>query len=122
MRQVVSLILMMGILTHLMAGGQDRASVTSEISGMPLGTNIELRLKSGQKLRGARGSLSDTGFALVDSRGGEQKVAFDDVASVKRFTIKHHTARNILIGVGIAVVAMAIVVAVELRCGPFGCK
>ena len=59
---------------------------------------------------------------LVDARAGERQIAFDDVVSVKQYTAKSHTTRNILIAVGIAVVGMGIAIGVLLRCGPFGCK
>ena len=122
MRQVLSLVLALGMLTHLAAAGPDTASLTAQIVGMPLGANIELRLKNNQKMRGARGSVSNTGFMLVDARAGEHQIVFDDVVSVKQFTAKSHTVRNILIGVGIAVVALGITTAVMLRCGPLGCR
>jgi hypothetical protein len=122
MRHVLSLVLAVEILTRLAVAGPDAPSVKTQIVGMSVGTNIELRLKNKQKMHGARGSVSNTGFMLVDARAGEHQIAFDDVVSVKPFTAKSHTVRNILIGVGIAVVGMGIVIAVELRCGPFGCK
>jgi hypothetical protein len=104
------------------AASPDAAGVTTQITGMSLGTNIEIRLKDNQKLQGARGALTTTGFALVNARAAEQQIAFDDVASVRLFTAKSHTMRNILIGVGIAVVGMGIATGVMLRCGPLGCK
>jgi hypothetical protein len=83
--------------------------VTTQIVGMPLGAHIELRLKNKQKVRGARGAVSTTSFALVDSHAGERQIAFDDVVSVKLFTPKSHTMRNILIGVGITLVVLGII-------------
>jgi len=98
------------MLTRLAAAAPDTASIKTEIVSMPLGTSIELRLKDKQKLRGARGAVSDSGFTLVDPRSGERQIAFDDVSSVKQVNAKSHTARNILIGVGIGVGAVAIVI------------
>ena len=77
---------------------------------MPVGASIELRLKDRQKLRGARGTVSDSGLTLVDTRSGERQIAFDEVSSVKQVKAKSHTGRNILIGVGIGVGAVAIVI------------
>jgi hypothetical protein len=66
--------------------------------------------------------VSDSGFTLVDARTGEHQIAFDDVVSVKQFTPKSHTTRNILIGVGIGIAAVAITLGILVaRCGPFGC-
>lgn len=87
------------------AGTKD---VRAEVLGMPIGTGVEVRLKNKQKVRGARGAVSESGFTLVDPKAGERPVAFDDVASVKRVDQKSHTARNILIGVGIGVGAVAV--------------
>jgi hypothetical protein len=109
MRQALSAVLVCGFLIQSVAARPDTASLTSQIAGMPLGTNIELRLKTNQKLRGARGAVSTTGFALVDSHAAEQQIAFDDVASVKLYAVKKHTTRNILIGVGITLLVLGII-------------
>jgi len=107
------------MLTRLAAAAPDTASIRAQIVGMPLGTSIELRLKDKQKLRGARGAVSDSGFTLVDARSGERQIAFDDVASVKPVNTKSHTGRNILIGVGIGVGAVAIVIVALARIGGY---
>ena len=98
------------MLSGLAFGAADTASIKAEIANMPVGTNVELRLKDKQKLRGARGSLSDSGFTLVDARSGERQIAFDDISAVRQIRVKSHTGRNILIGVGIGVGAVAIVI------------
>ena len=54
------------------------------------------------------GEVSDSGFSLSHEKHGrleKSRVGFDRVRSVK----PGHTARNILIGVGIAVVAIGAV-------------
>jgi hypothetical protein len=107
------------MLTRLASAAPDTASIRTQIAGMPVGTSIELRLKDKQKLRGARGTVSDFGFTLVDARSGERQIAFDNVASVKQVKIKSHTARNILIGVGIGVGAVAIVIVALARSGGY---
>jgi hypothetical protein len=109
MRQLLSVVLLLGILTRSVPAAPDTATVTTQIAAMPLGTNIELRLKNNQKIRGARGAVSSTGFALVDAHAAEQQIAFDDVASVKLFKPKAHTGRNILIGVGLTLLVLGII-------------
>jgi hypothetical protein len=121
MRQALSLIVTLAILARLAPASPDTPSVTTQITGMSLGTNIELQLKNKEKLHGARGAVSGAGFTLVIP-AGDRQIAFDDVASVKLFIHKSHTTRNILIGVGIGLAAVAIWLGIELRCGPFGCK
>jgi|SRR5277367_2681512 len=99
------------------AFGQENAA--SQITAIPLGTRIELRLNNKQTVRGARGQLSNAGFTLVVSRAAERQIAFDDVVSVKRY--KSHTTRNVLIVVGVGVLALAITAGVIFRCGGLGC-
>ena len=94
------------LLTGL-AAAQDTARIRTEIINMQLGTSLEVRLKDEQKLRGARGAVADSGFTFVDARSGERQIAYADVASVKQVK-KSHLTRNILIGVGIGVAALAI--------------
>jgi hypothetical protein len=123
MRQVLSVILTFAIVARLAPASPDTARVTAQIVAMPLGANIELRLKTKQKIRGSRGAVSNTGFALVDAHAAEQQIAFDDVVWVKEFSGKSHTTRNVVIIVGVAAVAtIAIIIGVALRCGPFGCN
>ena len=54
-------------------------SVTSQITGMPPGANIEVRLKNKQTMRGARGEVSGSGFTLLNPSAGDRQIAFDDV-------------------------------------------
>jgi hypothetical protein len=82
-------------------------NVESQITAMPAGTKIELRLSNKQTVRGARGPLSNAGFTLVDARTGERQISFDEVVSVKQ--LKSHRLRNTLIVVGIVLVALGIV-------------
>ena len=82
-------------------------NLASQITAIPVGTKIELRLKNKQTVRGVRGQLSNVGFMLVDDRTGERQIAFDEVVSVKRY--KAHPVRNTLIVVGIVLVALGIV-------------
>jgi hypothetical protein len=94
-------------------------NVSSQITAMPAGAKIELRLNNKQTVRGTRGLVSNAGFTLVDARAGERQIAFGEVVSVKG--LKSHTIRNTLIVVGIGVVALGITAGVVLRCGAFGC-
>jgi hypothetical protein len=114
MRQALSLLLVSAIFGQLATAGPDAPDVKAQIVGMPLGVNIELRLKSREKLRGARGAVTDSGFTLLGQSAGDRQIAFDDVASVKLYTHKSHAVVYILAGVGIAAVAVGITVAVLL--------
>jgi hypothetical protein len=118
MRQSLSAILALTILARLVEA--DTSAIAAQVTAMPQGARIEIRLKNKEKLRGERGVVSNTGFALV-SAGNDRQIAFDDVVSVKLY--KSHTTRNVLIIVGIGVVAtVGIIAAVVLRCAPLGCN
>jgi len=121
-RQAFSLLLTFGMVARLSSATPDTTVLTSQIVAMPLGTNIEVRLKTRQRLRGARGAVTGSGFTLVRPHAAEQQIAFDDIASVRLYSFKSHTTRNILIGVGIAAAALGITIAILLRCGPLGCN
>jgi hypothetical protein len=112
MRHMISVFLVLLMVARLAPAAPDTASITAQITSIPLGATIEVRLTDKQKLRGTRGALSTTGFALAKPNAGERQIAFADVASVKQTTIKPHTTRNVLIGVGIGLAAAVIVIAV----------
>ncbi len=121
MRQALSVMLTLAILPRFAAASPDTSSVTTQIAAMPQGVHIELRLKSKEKLRGIRGPVSDTGFTLVSAPAADRQIAFDDVATVKQY--KSHTTRNVLIIVGVGIVAtVGIFAAVVFRCGGLGCN
>ena len=113
MRQIASIVLVLTMLIHVAWAAPDADSVRTQILAMSLGTRMELRLKNEQKISGARGVVSDSRFTLVDVTGDRQ-IAFDDVTTVKQ--LKSHTKRNILIGAGIALAAVAaVLVTLALR-------
>jgi hypothetical protein len=120
MRQAVSLALALLMVGHLGPAAFGAVDVRNQVTGMPTGTNIEVRLKNKQTLRGARGEVSESGFTLVDQRAGNRQIAFDEVTSVKQLVKKSHTMRNVLIVVGIAVVIVAVVVVVKVKQHPLG--
>jgi hypothetical protein len=121
MRKTISLALMLVMMMHFLPAAFGAESIAIQITAMPAGTNIELRLKNKERMRGTRGTVSSSGFTLVDARSGQRQIAFGDVASVKILTKTSHLVRNILIAVGIGVAALGITAAILLRCGPFGC-
>jgi hypothetical protein len=97
-------------------------SVASQISALPPGSRIELRLKDKQRMWGTIGAVSTSGFTLVDTHAGEHQLAFDDVASVKRTGSKSHTRRNVLIVAGIGVAAATIAIVIYAKRCPLGCN
>jgi hypothetical protein len=122
MRQALSLALVLLMVTQLGPAAFGADNVTNQIAGIPTGTNIEVRLKNKQILRGARGEVSGSGFTLRNPGAGDRQIAFDDVTSVKQLTKKSHTTRNVLIGVGIGIAVFAVVLGILFRCGAYGCK
>jgi hypothetical protein len=119
MRNTLSVFLALLMIARVAPAAPDTASITTQITSIPAGAQIELRLKNKQKMRGTRGAVSATGFSFVDGAGGERQVAFADVDSVKRITGKSHTTRNILIVAGIGIVAVVITFAVVVSNAKF---
>ena len=115
MRQTLSLVLVLLMVTQLGPAAFGADSVRSQITGMPTGANIKVRLKDQQTLRGTRGEVTDSGFTLVNPGAGDRQLAFDDVSSVKQLNRHPHTLRNVLIIWGIVVVGVAGALAID--CG-----
>lgn len=82
-------------------------SVATQVAAMKPGTRIEVRLKSQERLRGARGDVSDSDFTLQNKGAADRQIRFDEVTSVAK---KSNVKRNVLIaaaiGVGVAVVVV----------------
>jgi len=120
LRQALSLALVLLMVTHSSpaAFGADTAS---QISAIPAGSNIEVRLKNKEMLRGTRGDMSGSGFTLLNPPAGIRQVAFEDVTSVKRVdNQKSHVTRNVLVAVGIGLVVILVVAAIHIKNHPLG--
>ena len=104
MRKTIALV---HVLFMVLPAAFGQENVASQITAMPAGAKIELRLNNKQTLRGTRGLVSNAEFTLVDARAGERQIAFGEVVSVKR--LKSHTIRKTLIVVGIVLVTLGIV-------------
>ena len=124
MRQTLGLVLTFLMILYSVPTAKAADDFASRISAMPTGTQIEVHLKSKQKLRGAMGAVSNSGFTLIDSQTEVHQVSFGDVASMKQVNGKSsHVTRNVLIIVGIGVAVTAIVIGVHIaKCGPLGCN
>jgi hypothetical protein len=108
------------MVSRLATAAPDSARIATQIAALPVGAQIQLRLKNKHKMSGTRGVVSNSGFAFAETGSGESQVAFDDIQSVKQIGAKSHTTRNILIGVGIGVVAVAVALAIAIKAsGPF---
>jgi hypothetical protein len=105
MRNAVSLVLLVLLVTRSSPAAPDSPSLAAQLTSIRPGARIEVRLNNNQKLRGARGAVSTDSFTLVEARAGDRQIAFADVLSVKKIS---HTKRNVLIIVAIGVVAVAV--------------
>ena len=86
------------------------------------GSPVEVRFADGAKLRGWISEVSDTGFELRYEKRKQLRraqIGFDQVKAVKQIeSVKtSHTARNVLIGLGVGVVALGVVAAIALAAG-----
>lgn len=124
LQRPIALILTLLLLTHLAPGSFAGQNIATEIKAMPVGTIIEVRLKTKQKLRGHTGAATETSFTLTDTSAVDHQLAFNDVASVKKISGKtSHTTRNVLIIVGVGVVlALVGIVIYADKCAPLGCN
>jgi hypothetical protein len=109
LRNTLCFALTLLLVAQLIPAALGAESVAYQITAMPDGAKIKLRLNNKQEMQGVRGVVSATGFTLVDARTGEHQIAFDDIASVKLVTKKSHLTRNILIGIGIGSVVLGLI-------------
>jgi hypothetical protein len=95
-----------------------QTTVTAQINDLPLGAKIQVRLKTKQTLRGTRGAVSESGFALLDAQAAARQLTFDEVASVK-LAPKSHTVRYVVLG-GVIVVAVVLAIKFARAVSAFG--
>jgi hypothetical protein len=100
----------------------DRPTPKEYVRAIANGSPVEVRFADGARLRGWISEVSDNGFELrYEKRKQLQQaqISFDQVKAVKQIrSVKtSHTARNVLIGLGIGVVAIGVVAAIALAAG-----
>ncbi|MBI3665888.1 MAG: hypothetical protein HY236_06630 [Acidobacteria bacterium] len=120
------------VLTALLSGNcfgrtqsSNRPSPKEQVRAIDTRSPVEVRFIDGSKLRGWIGEVSDTGFVLSHEKKRQltnSQVAFNQIKAVKQVkSVKpSHTARNVLIGVGITVVAIGIIFGIFVASHPLG--
>lgn len=88
------------MLTSLGSALPTPPDIKAQVVGFSPGEEVEVHLNTNKTARAARGAVSDSGFALVDSHGRERLIAFTDVTSVNR--AKSHIGRTVAIAVAAA--------------------
>jgi hypothetical protein len=121
MRRILALALVLLMSAQWGPSASAAETVKSQITGMPGGVKIEVRLKSKQTLRGTRGETTNSGFTLIDPANGNRQIAFDDVQSPRQLGKNSHATRNVVIVVAIALVVAVAVIAVHIKNCPLGC-
>lgn len=111
-RVTASLLTFSLVAAFFATAAQAQTSPAVVLNNLPLRANVLVVLKNKQKLHGARGVVTDAGFTLPDSKAGARQLTFDEVSMVRAEVHKSHTARNILIGVGIGLAGVTITFAV----------
>jgi hypothetical protein len=84
-----------------------RQELVEQLQTMKAGTPIEVERASGEKIKAVFQSVTADTITVILPGGGQgvpQTIALDEITRVKK--LGGHTARNVLIGVGIAVAAL----------------
>ena len=114
--QVLAVLLSALLSGNCLEGAQtsSRLSPEEQIRALDTHSPVEVRFVDGSKLRGWLGEISDTGFVLsyeTNHQLTNSQVAFNQIRAVRQVgNVKpSHTIRNVLIGVGITLVAIGII-------------
>ena len=108
-----------GILVALLAGdclpaqqAVTDSPIKQQIATIPPGSQVEVRMQSGERVRGRIVNAKDADFSLErDKATATQTIAYNQVASVSQVKAGHSHKKWIIIGVvvaGIAIVAIVI--------------
>jgi hypothetical protein len=84
-----------------------RQTLVEQLEKMKAGTPIEVERASGEKIKAVFQNVTADAITVIlpgGGRGVPQTIALDEVKRIKR--LGGHIARNVLIGVGVAVAAL----------------
>jgi len=79
----------------------NQATIQEKVVEIPVGSVVEVRLKTKEKIRGQLGTTTPEGFSVKSAKGGtveERKIAFSDVKSIKMVEKGMSTAAKITLG------------------------
>lgn len=107
MRAFISVVLVSLLLKTQLLAQQSPADLRNRIANFPPESLVEVRTKSGEKLRGHIVGRTDSDFSLRQGRGAATKtIAYEQVLAVSRVGV--HTRRKwIIIGVVAGIVLWA---------------
>lgn len=125
--QVLALALTALLTGNCLGGDQtsSRPSPEEQIRALDAHSPVEVRFVDGSRLRGWVGEVSDTGFVLSHEKNHQltnSQVAFNQIRAVRHVgNVKpSHTIRNVLIGVGITLVAIGIIFGIGVAMNGLG--
>ena len=84
-----------------------RQELVEQLQTMKAGTPIEVQRASGEKIKAVFQSVTADTITVVLPGGGQgvpQTIALDEIRRIKK--LGGHVARNVLIGVGVAIAAL----------------
>lgn len=96
----------------------DASRLREQVTHLPPGGLIEVRLVSHERVRGRLGAVELDGFALKtqDGSASERRIAFADVKSVKAIqSTRGRVVSWIVVGVAVAVVVVVVAVYLTYR-------
>jgi hypothetical protein len=103
MQRTLALVVALLILTNPGSARSGPPDIKAQVEGFTAGARIEVHLTNKKTARGTRGTVTDSGFTMVDSQAQERQIAFMDVTSVSQ--VKSYVGSNIAIVAGVAVLA-----------------
>jgi hypothetical protein len=95
---------------------EHRHALASQLQGMRVGTPIEIERTRGGKVKAVFQNVTTDEITVLLAAGGKgvtQTIPLDEIKTIKK--IGGHTARNVLIGVGVGVAALVGVCAASAR-------
>jgi hypothetical protein len=105
------------------ASAPKSSSLKEQLTLLPSGSVIEVKLNNKQKMRGRLGALSESGFELQHTRDDKivtEVLAFDAVKSVKPAGKGMHFATKVVIGTVLAAGVIALIGVI--LCAAAGCS
>jgi hypothetical protein len=114
--RILAGLVLIALSLNLVAQPGTQRTAQAEITAMPVGTKLDVRLKGGERVKGRLVSVDEMAFTLTlgKSAGSSRKIGFDDV---DRFTAHPPTHTPIAAWVvtgAIAAVVVAVVVGLAI--------
>jgi hypothetical protein len=116
MRQILAVLLILALSSQLVWSSEPPVDLRTQLLALPIGTKLEVKLMSGERVRGRLSSVDSDRFTLTVGRGQTQTARVIPFGEAQRVKAQPRTSTSVVawVAAGAIIAVVVIIVAVFL--------